>query len=229
MKKSTKIVLLLASFLFAMASRASQLETELSGLAMPLNKGPVSIAKDKLYSVQSRFAPLSGKHEFAMSGGKNLNQDGYINSNQFGTLYRYHINDSWSVGANFFKMNNALSSSGQKLLNDRGVIPDRDYIKNQIDAMAEYNLFYGKLRFNMEQVTYFDQYIALGAGQVSLGKGSAMAAIVDTGLAFWVGKRMTARMGLKNDFYREQNLNGSTNVHNMVGYVAFGYMFGGQK
>lgn len=225
LKEKIAIILLLVSC----GASAAKLESELSSLAMPADRGAVSIAKDKLYSVQSRFTPLGNRHEFALSGGKNVNQDGHLNSNQFGAMYRYHLNNSWSLGANFFKVNNTLSSSGEKLLNEKGVIPDRDYVKHQIDVMAEYNLFYGKLRFNMEQVTYFDQYISFGVGQVALGNGDTTAAIVDTGLAFWIGKNMSARMGLKNDFYKEENFNGSTNVHNMVGYVAFGYLFGGVK
>jgi outer membrane beta-barrel protein len=225
--KNIKTIIFLSSLTFATGAGATQLESDLSSLAIPSDRGAVSVAKDKLYAIQGRYAPLSRRHELALSLGKNFNQDGHLDSNQWGGLYRYHINDSWALGLNHFRMNNELSASGQKLLDDKGVIPDRDYIKSQTDVMAEYNLFYGKLRFNMNQVTYFDQYIALGAGQVELGRGTATAAVADIGLAFWLGKKGSARMGVKNDFYKEENLNGSTNVHNMVGYFAFGYLLGG--
>jgi outer membrane beta-barrel protein len=215
------------TFSLPLFTYASTLETELNSLAIPQDQAAVSVAKDKLYSVQGRFSPLKNRHEFSLSLGKNVNQDGNLVSNQWGGIYRYHINDKWAVGGNYFRMNNELSSSGKKLLSDKGIVPDRDFITQQTDLMAEYNLFYGKLRFDMEQVTYFDQYIGLGAGQLSLGQGNATAAVVDLGIAFWIGKKMSARMGMKNDFYREQNLSGSTNVHNMVGYFAFGYLLGG--
>jgi outer membrane beta-barrel protein len=227
--KNLKNILLVTSLILSAEVSASQLESDLSSLAMPENKSPVSVTQDKLFAIQTRYAPLSNRHEVAFSLGKNFNQDGHIDSNQMGGIYRYHINDKWALGMNYFSMNNQLSSSGQKLLNDKGIIPDRDYIKSQTDVMAEYNLFYGKLRFGMDQVTYFDQYIGLGAGNVQLGRGSTTAAVLDAGIAFWLGKKGSARLGLKNDFYKEQNVNGSTNVHNMVGYFAFGYLLGGTK
>jgi outer membrane beta-barrel protein len=205
------------------------LEQELNSLAVPSDTAMTSTAQDKLYTIQSRFAPLKNRHEVSFVAGKNLNQDGHLDSNQYGAQYRYHINDKWALGGNFFKVNNELSSSGKKLLNQNGVIPDRDYVKTQMDAMVEYNLFYGKMRLDMDKVVYFDQYWGIGAGQVQLGRSTATAAVLDAGIAFWMGKWGSARLGLKNDFYNEQNLNGSTSVHNMVGYMAFGMMLGGEK
>lgn len=226
--KNLKNILLVSSLFVTVANvSASQLESDLANLAVPENQGPVSVAKDKLFAIQSRYNPLDNRHEMAFNLGKNFNQDGHIDSNQWGANYRYHINDKWAVGMNHFRMNNELSDSGKKLLNNQSVIPERNLIKSQTDVMAEYNLFYGKLRFNMDQVTYFDQYIGLGAGSLELIDGNATAAVVDVGIAFWIGKNGSARMGVKNDFYKEQNDSGSTNIHNMVGYLAFGYLLGG--
>jgi len=221
--------IIFAATLFITLSAHAALEQELKSLELPQDSGLVSTKSDQLYAIQSRFSPLKNRHEIGFSGGKNLNQDGHLDSNQYGLLYRYHINDKWGVGLNHFQMNNSLSSAGKKLLNDNGVIPDRDYVSSQTDLMVEYNLFYGKMRLDLDKVVYFDQYWALGAGQVELGRGSSTAAVLDAGIAFWIGKWASARMGLKNDFYTENNLNGSTRVHNMVGYLAFGFMLGGGK
>ncbi|MBY0517813.1 MAG: outer membrane beta-barrel domain-containing protein [Bacteriovoracaceae bacterium] len=225
MKKHLLITLFVSTTAFA----SVPLEQELNSLAVPSDTAMTSTAKDKLYTIQSRFAPLKNRHEISFAAGKNLNQDGHLVSNQFGAQYRYHINDKWALGGNFFKVNNELSSSGKKLLNDNGVIPDRDFVKTQMDAMVEYNLFYGKMRLDMDKVVYFDQYWGIGAGQVQLGRSTATAAVLDAGIAFWMGKWGSARLGMKNDFYKEQNLNGSTSVHNMIGYLAFGMMLGGEK
>jgi len=219
-------VVLLASSAFANTSSSSPLEAELNSLAVPSDRSMVST--DKLYSIQSRLFPLKNRHELGLIGGKNLNQDGSINSNQFGGLYRYHLSDKWAVGLNYFKVNNELSPAGKKLVNDKGVLPDRDYVKSQTDVVAEYNLFYGKMRFDLDRVVYFDQYWDVGVGQVALGRGNSTAVVVDAGIAFWFGKMMSARMGLKNDFYNEKSLSGgSTSVHNMVGYLSFGILLGG--
>lgn len=227
--KKTFLALTLLSFATAQAATTSTpLEKELDTLAVPADTAMVSTAKDKLYAIQTRYSPLAGRNEFAVTGGKNFNQDGSVDSNQYGAIYRYHMTDKWAVGMNYYKMNNTLSSSGKKLVNEKGVLPDRDYVNHQIDAMVEYNLFYGKMRFSPEKVVYFDQYWGVGAGQVTLGNSTTTAAVLDLGIAFWMGHRGSLRMGLKNDFYKEKNLNGTTSVHNMVGYLAFGFLFGGE-
>jgi hypothetical protein len=51
----------------------------------------------------------------------------------------------------------------------------------------------------------------------------------DTGFSFWLGKKMSLRTGLKNEFYQQQKINGPENVHNAMGYLEFGYLFGGTK
>jgi len=219
---------LLALPVFAQTT-SSSLDAELDALAVPMDKAMISTANDKLYSIQPRLYPLKHRHELGFIGGKNLNQDGHLDSTQWGGLYRYHINDKWGIGLNHFRMNNELSAAGKKLVNDKGVLPDRDYVVSQTDLVAEYNLFYGKMRFDLDQVVYFDQFWNIGAGQVELGNGNATALVVDAGFAFWIGKMMSARMGLKNDFYKEENLNGSTNVHNMVGYLSLGVLLGGAQ
>jgi len=226
--KQLLIVTLALISLTALAA-TSPLEAELDGLAVPLDKAMVSTANDKLYSIQSRLSPLTNRHELGFIGGKNLNQDGTVDSTQWGGLYRYHINGKWGLGLNHFRMNNELSAAGKKLVNQQNVIPDRDYIKSQTDLVGEYNLFYGKMRLDLDQVVYFDQFWNAGVGQIELGRGTATAMIIDAGFAFWMGKMMSARIGLKNDFYKEQNLNGDTNVHNMIGYLSLGVLLGGTK
>jgi outer membrane beta-barrel protein len=228
MKNIFSLALIGLSLSVSIKTQAVTLESELEALAVPANQGPVSVA-DKLYAIQSRFAPLARRHEFAFSLGNQVNQVGHLNTNMMGGMYRYHVNDSWALGVNHFRMHNELSATGKRLLSAKGELPDRDFIAHQTDLMVEYNLFYGKMRFNMEQVTYFDQYLALGVSQLALGRGNTTGFVADAGVAFWLGKNASARLGLKNDFYKEQNYNGAANVHNVSGYVAFGYLLGGNQ
>lgn len=224
-----KLFFALTLLSFSALAAPSKLETELEGLAVPVDKALVSTKKDKLFSIQERLSPLNNRHEFGLIGGRNLNQDGSIVSTQLGGLYRYHINGKWGLGLNYFRMNNELSATGKKLVSEQNVVPDRDFIVSQTDLVAEYNLFYGKMRLDLDQVVYFDQFWNIGAGQVELGKSNATALVIDAGFAFWMGKMMSARIGLKNDFFKEQNLNGETNVHNMVGYLSLGILLGGAQ
>ncbi len=229
MKQLLIVTLALMSFNSVAATSSSPLEAELNALAVPVDKAMVSTVNDKLYSIQARLSPLNNRHELGFIGGKNLNQDGSIDSTQWGGLYRYHINGKWGIGLNHFRMNNELSTAGKKLVNEQNVVPDRDYIKSQTDLVGEYNLFYGKMRLDLDQVVYFDQFWNFGVGQVELGRGNATAMVIDAGFAFWMGKMMSARIGLKNDFYKEENLKGDNNVHNMVGYLSLGVLLGGSK
>jgi outer membrane beta-barrel protein len=224
-----KLFFALALLSLSAIAAPSKLESELEALAVPVDKALVSTTKDKLYSIQERLSPLSNRHEFGLIGGRNLNQDGSIVSTQLGGLYRYHINGKWALGLNHFRMNNELSATGKKLVSEQNVVPDRDFIVSQTDLVGEYNLFYGKMRFDLDQVVYFDQFWNVGVGQVELGNSNATALVIDAGFAFWMGKMMSARIGLKNDFFKEQNLNGETNVHNMVGYLSLGILLGAVK
>ena len=37
---------------------------------------------------------------------------------------------------------------------------------------------------------------------------------------------MSARVGAKNEFYKQDKINGDESVHNVQGYIEFGYLFG---
>ncbi|MCY4523280.1 MAG: outer membrane beta-barrel domain-containing protein [Halobacteriovoraceae bacterium] len=205
----------------------SDLEMRLEALNMPDNKPPKIVNTDKLYSFHNRYSPLSDRHEVSVLLGRNLNIDGFLNSNQLGASYRYHFTDRWGLVVNANKVFNEFSSSGDTLLSRDDILPDKDFLKFQADVAAEYNLFYGKFRFSMDQVFYFDQYVALGVGMAELSRGATWLATADVGLAFWMGTRGSFRLGIKNDFYEEQHLNGTTSFnHNLVAYLSAGYLIG---
>ena len=166
----------------------SDLEKRLEALHMPDNKPPRILNTDKLYSFHNRYSPLSRRHEISIAVGRNLTIDGFLNSNQIGGAYRYHFNDRWALALNINKVFNEFSSSGDTLLGRDSILPDKDFLKFQADAAMEYNLFYGKFRFGMDQVFYFDQYVAFGLGVADLRRGTSPLVMADIGFAFWMGK-----------------------------------------
>ena len=204
----------------------SALEEKLEALNMPGNRPPQAVNTDKLYSFQTRYSPLGNRHELALDLGKNLTINGLLRSHQVGGTYRYHFSDKWAVLLTGSKVFNELSPSGELLLSRDDILPDKDYMRYQAGAAVEYNLFYGKFRLSMDQVFYFDQYWSLGAGAVGLRSGTTNVVNLDGGLAFWLGKRGSVRLGLKNDFYQEQTLSGKDFNHNLVAYFSVGYFFG---
>lgn len=204
------------------------LEKQLEMLKMPTNKVPGAVSEEKLYSVQLRHSPLSKRHEVSLSGARDFATDGYMDTNQVGLNYRYHFDDKWSVNAGYAKVFNELNDSGRALINQKKLVYDSDYHIAQYDVGAEYNLFYGKFRFGMDEVFYFDQYVGLSGGVIEARRGMKPTAGIDIGIAFWAGKKMSLRTGLKNNFFEEENGLGEKAIaRNMVGYLAFGYFFEG--
>ena len=206
------------------------LEEKLEALNIPGNQLPNVVNTDKLYSLHNRYAPLSSRHEISVAMGKNLTIDGFFSSNQVGLIHHYHFNDRFSSVLNINKVFNDLNSSGEILMSRDRIVPDKDYIIHQVDLGLEYNLFYGKFRLGRDRVFYFDQYVSLGAGLVELKSGSTFTATANVGLAFWAGRSTSVRFGLKNDFYEEENLQGSQSFnHNLVTYLSVGHLFGGGR
>ena len=132
-----------------------------------------------------------------------------------------------SVGARYSEYENKLSGAGEKLFDQQKLLPDTDFAVKSSEGYLNFNTVYGKLRLTQSTIVYFDHYVALGYGHIALGNGETKMYTADTGLAFWLGKKASLRAGLKNELYRHKKVNGRENVHNVMGYLEFGFLFGG--
>tara|TARA_B100001971_G_C18268046_1_gene596702 strand:- start:140166 stop:140876 length:711 start_codon:yes stop_codon:yes gene_type:complete len=202
------------------------LERRLNLLNVPDDRVTPVIEKEKLRIINKRYSSLTNRHEIDMMGGNNFNADSHMSTRQLGLAYRYHLNQDWSFGIRYTEYQNELTEAGQKLFDDKNILPDKDYADKSTDAFVNYNTVYGKFRLGSERVVYFDQYIALGYGDMALANGNTNFYLLDLGVAFWVGKNFSSRIGLKNEFYQQEQENGTQNKHNAMGYVSFGYLFG---
>jgi uncharacterized protein with beta-barrel porin domain len=81
----------------------------------------------------------------------------------------------------------------------------------------------------MDQVLYFDQYVAAGPGFVTTQYGSSPAAVVDVGFAFWLGRNASLRFGVKSQYFNEKRFVDSSNVTHVLGHFDIGYAFGGKS
>lgn len=203
------------------------LDEQLDTLNLPANQAPQISAQEKLYSVQSRYAPLSLRHELALSGARNLTADGLLTSHQVGATYRFHLGDRWSLSLTGIKIFNSLSSSGENLLGTQDLAPDVDFARYSGDLSATFNTFYGKFRLGMDSVLYFDQYVSLGGGVVGLESGSSPMATADLGFVFWVGKKGSVRIGLRDQFYKERRQFSEAFSHNLIAHLDVGILLGG--
>ena len=112
------------------------------------------------------------------------------------------------------------------MFQNKALLPDSDFAIKSTEGFINYHTFYGKLRFTKETIVYFDQYVSLGYGNIHLDQGETKMYSVDLGFAFWLGKHMSSRLGMKTESYIQQKKKGQENVHHAMGYVEFGYMFG---
>ena len=223
-------IYVLLTTLFAISSFAEDdLMSQIKSLVLPSNQAPGMVSKEKLYSVQNRYSDLSNRHEVFVGAGTQVLGEGHIDSRRVGIGYQYHFNNTWAVEVTGSKVFNEFNSSGEILLEKTNLVPDKDYLKYRFDAAAVFNTFYGKFRFGMERVFYFDQYISLGAGMMGLESGTTPAVVADIGLSFWLEKNYSVRFGFKNEFYNEQRLTGEELNHNLVTHLEVGYVFGDSK
>jgi outer membrane beta-barrel protein len=211
----------------APAPRTSSLEDQLQSLNLPANQAPAGVSTEKLYSVQSRYSPLSRRLELTVGAGQDFTNNAFLSSQQVGGGLRYHFNDRWSLGVNASAVFNSLTLTAQQMIAQDGIVPDAAYARNRWDANLAFNTLYGKFRLSMDQVFYLDQYIALGAGQVTLDRGTTAMGVLDLGFAFWMGRSGVVRVGVKNHLYQEQRQLASVLTQHWVGHLDIGWMTGG--
>jgi outer membrane beta-barrel protein len=228
MKKYLVLFLLFSlTAVFAEENTASKsLDKKLDDLLIPDDKVTPVLTKDKLFIVNTRYSSLINRHEFSLQGAHNLTADSHLDTKQAALAYRYHLNSRWNFGLRYTRYTNQLTSAGEKLLDDKQIVPDQDFAFNSQEIFATYNTIYGKLRWSSDTVVYFDQYISLGAGQLELASGKTNMGLLDLGLAFWVGKHGSMRVGIKNEFFNQQQLTTDRFMHNAMGYIEIGYLFG---
>ncbi|GAB4012963.1 MAG: hypothetical protein Fur0010_09330 [Bdellovibrio sp.] len=224
MKYIILTALLISRALFA--EEINDLEKKLDALNIPDDKVTPVLSEDKLYVVNTRYSSLVNRHELTLMGGNNFTADSHLSTQQAAASYRYHLNSKWSLGLRYTRYANELTTAGKKLFDDKQILPDTDFALNGQEIFVNYNTIYGKLRWSQDSVVYFDQYVALGGGKIELASGKKNLYFADLGFSFWLGKHMSTRIGFKNEFYKQTQLNGERDMHNGMGYLEIGYLFG---
>ncbi|HTL12304.1 MAG TPA: outer membrane beta-barrel domain-containing protein [Bdellovibrionota bacterium] len=232
-RHSIAILALLAmtsvSVMAADAPAEAPLDAQLQKLTLPSSELPPSASYEKLYSVQSRESGLSLRHEITASIGKSLVGQDFVNSFEVSGSYRFHFTDRWSLGFSGTYVNNSLTKAAQELISVESIYPDIVYPRYLADATVGYNLFYGKFRLSMDSVLYFDQYLELGGGLVGLTTGQQKAVVAGAGLAFWIGKNGTVRLGFKDYIYDEVRRLSSSVENNLEFHLDVGLLLGGKS
>jgi outer membrane beta-barrel protein len=202
------------------------LEEQLTDLRVPENTAPPGISRESLYSVQNRYSDLSKRFEFNLGGSKNMSSDSFLNMTELDFTSRYHFTNRWNLAVSGSYGFNSFTDSANRLMAVDGIIPDVAIVKWRSDLLLGYNLFYGKFRMSMDQVYYFDQYLAVGPGLVKTQFGTTPSAIADIGFALWFGKKWSARFGAKNEFFNEKRVSSSGTAYHLLGHLDIGYLIG---
>jgi outer membrane beta-barrel protein len=223
------VALLPASAFAEPAPSSTSLEAELNSLKTPANMPPNGVTHEKLYSVQTRYNPLKGRFGISVGAARNFTGSSYLNMTQLNLDLRYHLSDRWSLvlgGAYGF---NSFTSDADRLMSSDGMLPDSAYVKTRAHALGAFNLFYGKFRASMDEVFYFDQYVAVGPGLVMTQFGSAPSGVIDIGFVFWAGRHFDVRLGFQNEFFNEKRIKSSSSERHSLAHLDIGYTFGGAK
>ena len=223
MKKLWMSLILVTS---AVASDQGALEKKLDSLNVPSDKVSPLVSQEDLYAVNQRYSSLDRRFEFSLFGAHDFAADSHMDTKQTGLVGRYHLNAKWSLGARYTEYFNQLTVAGKALFEREQILPDSDFALKSSDVFIGYNTVYGKVRLTRDTIVYFDQYVNLGYGSIALSQGETQMYVMDLGLAFWVGKNFSSRLGVKNEFFTQKRINGDDNVHNAMGYVEVGYLFG---
>ncbi len=208
------------------ANAAPSLEAQLKELDSPMNQAPAGVTKEKLYVVQSRYNPLKGRFGMSLGVARNFTGSSYLNMTQVNGDIRYHLSDRWSLNLGGAYGFNSFTADADKLMTTSGIVPDAAYVKSREHIMAAFNVFYGKFRLSMDQVFYFDQYVAAGPGLIQTQFGSAPSGNLDVGFVFWAGKRGEVRIGLENEFFNEKRMKSESFERHSLAHLDIGYTFG---
>lgn len=207
------------------------LDQQLEALSVPTNQALPGVTEEALYSVQSRYVPLRHRHEISLAGGKNFNTDSFVNSHNIDLGYRFYLSNRWFLGLSGSYVFNDWSKGGDRLIQAQDVnnsqLADVAFARYRADLLAGYHLFYGKFRLSMDQVFYFDHYVAAGPGYVDWVLGNQFGAVAETGLVFWFGRNMSLRFSVKDYFVKEIRMKSQSWAHNIIGGLQVGYVFGG--
>jgi outer membrane beta-barrel protein len=223
--KMRAILVLLASFAAAVPvlAKTTGLETDLKTLDLE-NYNILVSEDDKLYAIQPRVMPLDKRFEVIIGGGQNLTGDGFLTTRQVSFEGRFHFNKLWSVGAAYGHVSNSWSPSAEGLIANQRLTPNVDRTNSRTEARVQYNLFYGKIRWLQDAITYFDQYWALGIASNQLNSGQSAGPLLDAGFAFWLPSWGSVHWGLKDYYYEERTSFGPGYNHNLYVYLGLGFL-----
>lgn len=173
--------------------------------------------------VQNRMVDRFRRIEIAPELMTALGGDSYLNTAGYGIVGQFHFNPSFSFGARYSKMSNALTTEGKNLISNN-MVPDVDYPLSQTMAIASFYPVYGKINLFDRAVTHFDIYGTAGYGSIQLESGAKPTWVAGAGVGFWFSQHMSTRFELLYQSYEAERKLGKQDMNVTVGNVQIGYL-----
>ncbi len=224
LQKATALVLALSFFVSGEFVSAQNLNEELKSLDLIAAEMDGGSSKT-LYSVQPRIRSLDRRFEVLFGGGQSLAGESLLNSRQLTVEAQFHFNEKWALAAAYSDISNEWTSSARNLIDEEGLVPDVDFVRSRSEMRLQYNVFYGKMRWFSDSISYFDQYVALGYASNDSRSGVNGGPVLDIGLSHWFKNTASIHWGLKDYHYQAQRQLDTVAINNVVAYLQIGYMF----
>lgn len=168
----------------------------------------------KVRVVQNRLVDRNNRLEMGLNYAYSGGGDSYVKTQNLGVKMDYHINPRWSLGLEYQKSYNSLTSEGENRL-DRALaaqkidpasterFPAVDYPLNSQLATISFYPLYGKLNLFDSGIAQFDVYAQIGYGSMTLNSGSTSLASAGLGTGIWLSQRVTTRLEVRYQKYKD--------------------------
>lgn len=171
-------------------------------------------SQQRIRVVQNRTVDRNNRIELSAMYNTLSGADTYVQTQNVGGMLSYHFTPRWSVGIEYQKSYNVLTSEGkrqydlayQEQLRDPAS-PQRfaavDYPLSTTLASVSFYPIYGKMNVFDWTVVQFDLYTMLGAGKKTLSTGETDVLAVGLGTGIWLNSWLTARLEVRYEKYKD--------------------------
>lgn len=229
----------LFSLLILTASFAYANEDDFDGLGgnkILLEKAQALNPEVQTTVVQSRTVSRRMRFELAPEASSTFGGDTYVRTQSFGLNGYFHLTPRWALGARYKHFSNKLTNEGETMVSrayddyqarprdPTAGVPQLNYPKNEMMALAHWYPIYGKINWIERSVVQFDSYVLAGAGTIELNSGSSSTYTGGLGLGLWFSPRFSTRFEMAYQRYEASYFNGPTNLDLTVASVQMGWL-----
>jgi len=196
---------------------------------------------DDIAVIQRRYLPKSGRFEFFVGGGTNIN-DAFFVGNGLQARFGYHLNERFAIEL----MGDLFSNSNRNVteeLKEAGIETFGQVSTNMFYGLGlKWSPIYGKYALFNEKIVPFDLFFAIGVGLTAPSVGDSVEANdvlaemgnlptlhLSTGQIYALTKYMAFRWDLAWHTFRVEKSNGNQQVqeiqNNLFFHIGLSFFF----